>query len=129
MKSLSARLCLLCLLLLDGTLLIPPARAQTHPHLSARFASLTGPASHKGKVTRFGYQVEFDALAATHPSSCQIQLDTVTGATFSVSLDSGEALRSAAEGMCALALDSFKTGQEITLEEQRGLVLAITVSR
>lgn len=124
MKSLIAwsALCLLCL----GGFTLPSVQAR--PLRIERSALRTSVVSHKGTVTSFGYYVEPD-LSMIPPVACRIQLDTVPGITFVVNLDLGDVFRPGTEGMCSWARDAFNTGKAISLDEERGSVLGISVSR
>lgn len=122
MKSLIAWSSLFLLYL--GSLAPPSALAR--PYRSEHSALRTGLVTHKGKVTRFGYHVEPDLLSAIPPAICKIQLDTALGTTFVVNLGLGDVFRPGTEGMCRLAYDAFNTGQEISIEEDRGSVLGIS---
>ena len=125
MKSLIAwsSLCLLCL----GGLTAPVVQAR--PQRSEHSALRTSVVSHKGTVTSFGYYVEPDLLSLVPPAACKIQLDTVPGTIFVVNLDLGDAFRPGTEGMCSLARDAFNTGKAISIDEDRGSVLGVSISR
>ncbi|MBL9004210.1 MAG: hypothetical protein JNJ46_08190 [Myxococcales bacterium] len=125
MKSLIAwsSLALLCL----GA--VTPPLVQARPQRGEHSALRTSVVSHKGTVTSFGYYVEPDLLSMIPPAACKIQLDTVPGTTFVVNLDLGDAFRPGTEGMCSLARDAFHTGKAISIDEDRGRVLGISVAR
>lgn len=118
-------LSLLCL----GCLLLPSARAQLRPHRGERSAALTSRTITKGKVVSFGYYLDPDVLVAIHSASCKFQLDTTPATTFWVNLDCTEPNRTITEGFCRLALDAFRTGQEIAVEDDSLMVQGVSVSR